>query len=311
MRIDFVNDPDQVYLLQSFLKYIEGYDTVSLTGVFDQATFDAVSAFQVKFQSDILTPWGLTQPTGYVYILTLKKINEIYCQTIYPLNDAQQQEIVAYKALIESLRAQGINPELPPGYYGGSTSGGEVGSGTSTGPLAPIVGEATSTPKGQNIRGLAAAIFSMPKGVGNFFQCLWELLLILVVLYILASVLEDVLYSDLPENTKKRFFTKWVAVALGLLVAIAIAWALSEWCLILPFALALLISLITMALYPQRSAIKNWYSVKSAAIPMPPASITKTTTVTTTPDAIKETKTEVKTEPAKVETKIEKTELKK
>ena len=85
MRIDFQNDPIQVMRLQAFLKSFEGYDYVTVNGVFDQATFDAVS-FQMKYKDDILTPWGHTAPTGYVYILTLKKINELYCQHTFPIN---------------------------------------------------------------------------------------------------------------------------------------------------------------------------------------------------------------------------------
>ncbi len=295
MRIDFVNDPAQVMLLQSFLKDMQGYQSVSVTGTFDQATFDAVSAFQTKYSQDILVPWGLTGPTGYVYILTLKKINEIYCQSIFPLNDAQKEEIIAYKALMDSLHAQGIYPAMPGDVVGQGGSDTEV--------TPPIVGTATSTPQGQNISSLAASIFAMPKTLAGFFQCLWEFLLIIVVLYILASVLEDVLYSDLPENMKKRFFTKWGAVSIGLIAAIVIAWILKEWCIILPLAIALLISLLIMAFYPKHDTRKV-----VIAEPKTPTTPSSTTTVVAPVKEMKtekvETKTEVKATP-KAEAKAE------
>src|SRR3989344_1446199 len=144
MRRDFNNDPLEVLKLQAFLINFEGHQNVSLTGVFDQATFEAVSAFQMKYFNDILEPWGHTGPTGYVYILTLKKINEIYCQRIYPLNQAQINEIVTFRALLESLRTQEVNVEAKE----------EVGTSTTTHPLIPIVGVAGPS-QGQNSPNLA------------------------------------------------------------------------------------------------------------------------------------------------------------
>src|SRR5690606_28151649 len=68
MRIGANNDVEQVIRLQAFLKVFEGHDYVTINGVFDQATFQAVSAFQLKYKSDVLTPWGISHSTGYVYI---------------------------------------------------------------------------------------------------------------------------------------------------------------------------------------------------------------------------------------------------
>src|SRR3989344_3480627 len=77
MRIGYVNDPANVARLQVFLNIYEG-SNLAVTGVFDEATFQAVEAFQLKYKDDILTPWGINQPTGYVYIRTLGKINQIH-----------------------------------------------------------------------------------------------------------------------------------------------------------------------------------------------------------------------------------------
>ncbi|NLE07117.1 MAG: DUF5011 domain-containing protein, partial [Parcubacteria group bacterium] len=98
LRIDWKNDPIEVLKLQSFLNAFEG-ENLSLTGVFDQATFKAVERFQIKYNDDVLNPWGYAdeESTGFVYILTKKKVNEIFCQTVYPLTSAQQDEINAFR----------------------------------------------------------------------------------------------------------------------------------------------------------------------------------------------------------------------
>src|SRR3989338_6727845 len=200
MRRDFANDPIEVLKLQGFLRNFEGHSEVTLTGVFDQATFDAVSAFQMKYFSDILEPWGHTGPTGYVYILTLKKINEIYCQRIFPLNQSQVNEIAAFRALLDSLRTRGVDVELPPPSESGSVE--ERGLSTTTPIVIPIVGEA-EPPQGQNLRNLAAAIFALPDNLLDIIKCSYEFLLVIIVLYILGNVLKDVLYKNIPENAKK------------------------------------------------------------------------------------------------------------
>ncbi len=259
LRRDFDNDPLEVLKLQAFLINFEGHNNVSLTGVFDQATFDAVSAFQMKYFNDILEPWGHTGPTGYVYILTTKKINEIYCQHLFPLNQAQINEIAAFRAFLESLREQGINPELPPSL-----------EATTTTPTIPIVGEARPSPQGQSLRNLAAAIFAPPETLLDTAKCLYWFILILVVLYIVASVLKNVLYKDVPENNRKRFLTKWLTIDIGLVICIIIALLLEEWCLILPLLIALVLSLVWTLSYPEhnsmRASVKSWYLVSLARI---------------------------------------------
>lgn len=263
MRRDFNNDPEQVMRLQAFLKAFEGYDYVTINGVFDQATFDAVSAFQTKYQSDILTPWGHTAPTGYVYILTLKKINELYCQRLFPIDESQAREIVAFKALLESLQNQGYPVEFTPQ---GTVIPPPVGAGTSTQVELPIVGQ-VSPPQGQILNNLATAMFSTPVGLENILRCLYDLLLVLIVLYILVNVLEDVLYKKIVD-VRRRFLTKWATICVGLCIAIILAYIWGLWCLILPLLIALLISLAWIIVYPIhdkiKTSVKSWYLVLSA-----------------------------------------------
>lgn len=265
MRRDFNNDPVEVLKLQAFLLNFEGHSEVSLTGVFDQATFDAVSAFQMKYFDDILAPWGHTGPTGYVYILTLKKINEIYCQHVFPLNQAQINEIAAYRDLLEHLGTGGgdLGPDqvTPPI--------DQSGFSTTTEPFLPVVGQTCPIcqNQGQNYPNLAAAIFATSGNLSDIVKCVYWTLLILVVLYIIGNVLSDVLYKDLPENHRKSFLTKWLTVLIGLVAAIVLAYIFNWWCVILPLIVVLILSLVWTMLYPEhlsiRAFIKSWYLVGS------------------------------------------------
>lgn len=91
-----VNDPEQVRRLQHVLK-MEGYD-VPEDGVYGQSTYNAVRAFQTKYADEILAPWGLKAPTGFVYLTTRKKINELYCHAVLPLNEGEQAIINSYRS---------------------------------------------------------------------------------------------------------------------------------------------------------------------------------------------------------------------
>jgi hypothetical protein len=73
------NDTSEVNKLQNFLIVYEGDINLSVTGIYDQATYNAVLKFQTKYATEILAPWGDSAPTGYVYSATEKEINELYC----------------------------------------------------------------------------------------------------------------------------------------------------------------------------------------------------------------------------------------
>ena len=111
LRKDFNNNPVEVRKLQVFLRDLEGFNSVQITGVYDDQTIVALNAFQDRYAGDILTPWGHTAPTGYTYILTKKKVNEIYCQRAFPVTQLEQQEIDSFRAFLESLRGVGIDIE--------------------------------------------------------------------------------------------------------------------------------------------------------------------------------------------------------
>ena len=222
MRMGDNNDPLEVIKLQAFLKTFEHFDYVTINGVFDQATFQAVSEFQLRYKEDVLTPWGISAPTGYAYIRTVGKINQILCGNGIPNVYPDYQQVIKDKA---------PNP-IPV-----------VGQNLNSEPLVERDDPDT---------GLAVALFSWPDSVLNTFQCLYELLLILIVLYIFGNVLENVLYKDKGEFVLKRFYTKWTTMAVGLVVAFILAYVLKEFCLLLPLFIAFVVVLVRLFLPPQK-----------------------------------------------------------
>ncbi len=74
------NDPVLVRKVQNFLITIEHSTTTIETGLYDDATANAVTLFQEKYREDILVPAGLTKGTGSVGAGTRAKMNSIYCE---------------------------------------------------------------------------------------------------------------------------------------------------------------------------------------------------------------------------------------
>jgi hypothetical protein len=72
------NNPDEVYKLQLFLNENLGLG-LTVNGDYNSDTVRAVNKFQLKYADDILKPWHLKAPTGYVYITTRRKINLLKC----------------------------------------------------------------------------------------------------------------------------------------------------------------------------------------------------------------------------------------
>ncbi len=72
------NNIDELEILENLL-ISEGFD-VRRDGVYGLDDFEAVKDFQVRYREDILDPWGIRLPTGYVYTTTIKKINELLCE---------------------------------------------------------------------------------------------------------------------------------------------------------------------------------------------------------------------------------------
>ena len=157
MKLGANNDSSEVAKLQSFLRTTEGL-SVDVTGTFDQRTFDAVSAFQTKYLGDTMGPWGANIPSGYVYITTLKKINQIACASSITLSDADLAIINAYKTNITG---------------GQNTTTGAIGSNGTSGTTA-----STTATTSQEI-GSNGTINSNTAAAANtsIFQRFWNFIL--------------------------------------------------------------------------------------------------------------------------------------
>ena len=89
------NNPVEVEKLERFLNEFES-ENLSINGIYEQIDFDAVSRFQEKYLESVLSPWSHNKATGYVYITTKKKINELYCQRTFPLTAEQEKEVASF-----------------------------------------------------------------------------------------------------------------------------------------------------------------------------------------------------------------------
>lgn len=78
IKLGAKNDPIEVRKLQKFLKEHEGEKLV-IDGRYKKVDYLAVKRFQAKYTNDVLSPWGTSSPTGYVYKTTVAKINSFMC----------------------------------------------------------------------------------------------------------------------------------------------------------------------------------------------------------------------------------------
>jgi peptidoglycan hydrolase-like protein with peptidoglycan-binding domain len=91
------NNAAEVMKLQLFLNLYENAK-LDVNGNFDEKTVDAVKAFQTKYFTDTMSPWGADQASGKVFITTLKKINEIYCGNPRALTAEELAIIASFKS---------------------------------------------------------------------------------------------------------------------------------------------------------------------------------------------------------------------
>lgn len=110
------NDEEQVKRLQSLLNESEGA-AITVSGSYDAATIAAVHAFQTKYSGDILKPWGATKSTGFVYLTTRKKVNEIYCKLTkeFPLTSEENEIIAKSRSVLGSsvTKTPGVSAPKP------------------------------------------------------------------------------------------------------------------------------------------------------------------------------------------------------
>jgi uncharacterized delta-60 repeat protein len=70
------NNIDEVKLWQAFLNKYNN-ESLPITGYYGPLTSNAIKRFQLKYKDEILTPWNLTNPTGYTYKTTRAKGNSL------------------------------------------------------------------------------------------------------------------------------------------------------------------------------------------------------------------------------------------
>lgn len=72
------NSTSEVKKLEKFLNQHEG-ESLNVDGYYSATDEKAVRRFQQKYSNAILAPWGRKTPTGNVFVTTVSKINQLYC----------------------------------------------------------------------------------------------------------------------------------------------------------------------------------------------------------------------------------------
>jgi len=256
LRMGQENDENQVRLLQAFLKGVEGYD-VEVTGFFGEKTDAAVRAFQLKYASDILDPWGITESTGYVYYTTQKKINEIYCERDFPLSNTQAEEIEMCRAMhLDELF--GIGGHQDGTVLGVEGASGQIGTATSTSVTLALTdseseedGESFFDATERRISNVAAAAFTFPSTPRDMvFYGLW-LVLILALIYILGSLIAGM--KDGHMSIAQVRIRKIVYFMVGTLAGLVVAVVLGLSALIVPLIIVIILLAIGLLYYSRKT----------------------------------------------------------
>jgi len=124
------NPLTEVSYLQRILRDIEGAN-IFIDGDYNEETRDAVLAFQKKYSSEILGPWGATaQPTGTVSLTTAKKLNQLACGGQLTMNEREMKFISVISGKIAAGQPTEYVPPMPAQGYTFSAGDGTAESGT-------------------------------------------------------------------------------------------------------------------------------------------------------------------------------------
>lgn len=265
LRIDFDNDPVEVMKLQAFLIYFEGFTNLEVDGVFDLELENAVDAFQNRYFNDVLAPWGHEAPTGYVYLTTRKKVNEIYCQKAFPLTASQQTEVEQFRAFLNSLRSQGIDLGIGGSLFLPDTADAAGDRGDVLGAIDTDVevnddevnGEdesfLTTSPRMQEI---AASVLALPDTASDWGECIFWFAIALAIVYLLGTIIVNMQNTD--GKTEKQIRTrKLLYFIIGSVVAVILAILLEIYCIVMPLLLVLIILAIGLIWYVNSGDKKN------------------------------------------------------
>jgi hypothetical protein len=166
------NDVYEVKKLQAFLITFEGEKGLSVTGFYDQATYNAVERFQMKYNRDVLGPWGITDSTGYVFITTKLAVNNVYCGR----DTANNLDLRNYYGQIEQLLNPGVTALVASSTTASSTYATTTSVATST----------VATFRPLYLLGLAFV------GLANFIgqiPCWWWIILLLLIIILLLAII--------------------------------------------------------------------------------------------------------------------------
>jgi len=93
IRLGYNNNASEVRKLESFLNTYEGED-LTVDGSFTQADESAVKRFQEKYRAQVMDPWGMTSPSGYVFKTTRDHINALKCAYDYAESEGAEVEVI-------------------------------------------------------------------------------------------------------------------------------------------------------------------------------------------------------------------------
>ena len=162
------NDPLLVSKLQIFLKDSQNRN-VAVTGIFDKQTEDAVDIFQERYVNDVMAPWGTKQSSGYVYITTLKKINQLACDQPLTLSASEQ-------AIIDDFKAKAATAIVATALKPASSTAIISPTATSLDRSTTVAEAATLSPTASPDTGSPTTQTAVTAGAGNisFFQSIWN-----------------------------------------------------------------------------------------------------------------------------------------
>ncbi len=258
LHIDWDNDPYEVQKLQAFLKHFEGFSDLPVTGFFDQQTFDAVVKFQERYFGEILEPWGHEAGTGFVYITTSKKINEIVCQTDFPLTAPQLLEIAEFRLFLSQIRSEDVlvdsgAPLVLPSEERAPGEGLEIVLGSLVAQDEEDIGikdtikditEIENLPRGSIIGNLASSALALPGNLDENTRCAVTFVLTLFIMFLIAHLF-TIRDSANPEADRSYVLTKKLVIfTFGISLFIFLFLMVPLTCVIGPLSIVFAVSAI-------------------------------------------------------------------
>ncbi|MEX0924983.1 MAG: hypothetical protein WDZ82_03525 [Candidatus Paceibacterota bacterium] len=273
LHIDWNNDPVEVAKLQYFLREFEGYN-IDVTTVFDQHTYNTVVDFQERYFDEVLAPWDHTGGTGFVYITTKTRINEIVCQEEINFTDAEREEMREFRSYLASIGGDwrggqggfgavsdtngsvagvnGVGGDSPAADdqddnadETGTTSTSSGATDTTNGYLstvADVLGTGTGT-----MASFAASALNFPNTTAEAAQCLVNLLLVLAIIFLIGTIIVNA--QETEHLSKNTLWARRIMIyILGTIVAGGIAYFTALFCLIVPLLVVLIILAVSLLL---------------------------------------------------------------